>query len=155
MSETATEVDALQQEPYRRGPAYRFIWKWAVTDAAAHDGRELGGLLDGANTASPVWADTAYRSARNEKRIARAGLVSKVRFRKLPGKPMPEAKRRANAARSRPGSAIEHVFADQKHRMGLFIRTIGIGRARTKVGMANIAHNLRRYVFWETKAASA
>jgi IS5 family transposase len=134
---------------------YRFIRKWAVTDAARHDGRELGGLLDKTNTGSPVWADTAYRSAKNERRIARAGLVSKVHFRKPPGKPMPEPKRRANAARSRPRSAIEHVFADQKHRMGLFIRTIGIARARTKIGMANIAHNLRRYVFWETRGAPA
>ncbi|HSM19253.1 MAG TPA: transposase [Hyphomicrobiales bacterium] len=134
---------------------YWFIRKWAVTDAARHDGRELGGLLDGSNTASPVWADTAYRSARNEKRIARAGLVSKLHFRKPSGKPMPEAERRANATRSRPRSAIEYVFAEQKHRMGLVIRTIGIARARTKIGMANIAHNLRRYVFWEGKVVPA
>jgi IS5 family transposase len=133
---------------------YRFIRKWAVTDAARYDGRELGGLLDKSNTASSVWADTAYRSAKNEKRIAKAGLVSKVHFRKPPGKPMPEPKQRANAARSRPRSAIEHVFADQKHRMGMFIRTIGIARARTKIGVANIAHNLRRYMFWEAKVAA-
>ena len=133
---------------------YRFIRTWAVTDAARYDGRELSGLLDNSNTASSVWADTAYRSARNEKRIAKAGLVSKVHFRKPPGKPMPEPKQRANAARSGPRSSIEHVFADQKHRMGLFIRTIGIARARTKIGMANIAHNMRRYVFWETRAAA-
>lgn len=132
---------------------YRFIRTWAVTDAASHDGRELGGLLDRSNTASPVWADTAYRSQKNEKKIERVGLVSKVHFRKPPGQPMPEAKRRANAARSGPRSSIEHVFADQKHRMGLFIRTIGIARARTKIGIANIAHNLRRYVFWENRAA--
>lgn len=134
---------------------YRFIRTWAVTDAARYDGRELGGLLDNSNTASSVWADTAYRSARNEKRIAKAGLVSKVHFRKPPGKPMPEPKQRANAARSGPRSSIEHVFADQKHRMGLFVRTIGIARARTKIGMANIAHNMRRYMFWETKEAAA
>ena len=38
---------------------HRFIRKWAVTDAARYDGRELGGLLDRNNTASSVWADTA------------------------------------------------------------------------------------------------
>jgi len=132
----------------------RFIRTWAVTDAARYDGRELGGLLDKTNTASPVWADTAYRSQKNEKKIANAGLVSKVHFRKPPGKPMPEAKRRANNARSRPRSGVEHVFADQKHHMRLFIRTIGIARAKTKIGMANIAHNMRRYLFWEAKAAA-
>ena len=102
---------------------HRFIRTWSVTDAARHDGRELPGLLDRSNTGSSVWADTAYRSAKNEKRIAKAGLVSKVHFRKPPGKPMPEPKLRANAARSRERSGVEHVFADQKHRMGLFVRS--------------------------------
>jgi len=134
---------------------HRFIRTWSVSNAGRHDGRELPGLLDRRNTGAPVWADTAYRSAKNERRIARAGLVSKVHFRKPPGKPMPEPRQRANAARSRERSAIEHVFADQKHRMGLFVRTIGLVRARTKIGLANIAYNLRRYVFWEARAANA
>lgn len=133
---------------------FRFIRTWTVTDAARYDGRELGGLLDKTNTASPVWADTAYRSQKNEKKIANAGLVSKIHFRKPPGKPMPEAKKRANSARSRPRSGVEHVFADQKHHMRLFIRTIGIARAKTKIGMANITHNMRRLLFWETQAAA-
>ena len=127
---------------------------WSVTDAARYDGRELAGLLDRSNTGSSVWADTAYRSAKNEKRIARTGLVSKIHFRKPPGKPMPEPKQRANAARSRDRSGVEHVFADQKHRMGLFIRTIGIARAHTKIGLANIACNMRRLLFWETTTAA-
>jgi IS5 family transposase len=125
-----------------------------VTDAARHDGRELAGLLDRGNTGSSVWADTAYRSAKNEKRIAKAGLVSKVHFRRPPGKPMPEPKERANAARSRDRSGVEHVFAGQKHRMALFIRTIGIARARAKIGLANIACNMRRLLFWETRTAA-
>ena len=125
-----------------------------MTDAARYDGRELAELLDRSNTGSSVWADTAYRSAKNEKRIAKAGLVSKVHFRKPPGKSMPEPKQRANAARSRERSGVEHVFADQKHRMGLFVRTIGIARARAKIGLANIVCNMRRLLFWERATAA-
>jgi hypothetical protein len=33
-----------------------------------------------------VWADTAYRSQKNEKRINAAGLRSMIHFRKPPGK---------------------------------------------------------------------
>lgn len=29
-------------------------------------------------------------------------------------------------------------------RMGLFVRSVGIAKAKTKIGMANLAHNLRR-----------
>jgi hypothetical protein len=36
-----------------------FIRSFAVTDAARHDGRQLGRLLDPRNTASAVWADVA------------------------------------------------------------------------------------------------
>ena len=43
--------------------------------------------------------------------------------------------------------AVEHVFAQQKSRMGLFVRTIGMARARTKIGMANLAYNLARFVW--------
>ncbi|MEO0623157.1 MAG: IS5 family transposase [Pseudomonadota bacterium] len=134
---------------------HRLIRTWSVTDAASHDGRALPGLLDTSNTGSGVWADTAYRSRKNEKRIAAAGLVSKVHFRRAPGKPLPANRQKANAARSRVRSAIEHVFADQKHRMGLFVRTIGIARARTKIGFANLAYNLRRYLYLETATKAA
>jgi len=41
---------------------------------------------------------------------------------------------------------VEHVFAHQKGPMGLIVRTIGIARARVKIGMANLAYNLRRFV---------
>ena len=34
-----------------------------MTDAAQYEGALLPGLLDKANTASDVWADTAYRSS--------------------------------------------------------------------------------------------
>jgi transposase, IS5 family len=132
-----------------------FIRKWSVTDAARHDGRELPGLLDRGNTGSTVWADTAYRSGKNERRIAAAGLVSKIHFRKPPGRPMPLPRARANAARSRERAGIEHVFAEQKARMSLFIRTIGLARAKAKIGLANLAYNLKRLAFWERSPATA
>lgn len=67
-----------------------------------------------------------------------------VHFRKPKGRPMPEPHQRANHARSAVRSAVEHVFADQKARMGLFIRTIGLGRATVTIGIANLAYNFRR-----------
>ncbi len=36
--------------------------------------------------------------------------------------------------------------------MGLFIRTIGLARARTKIGLANLTYNMKRIVFLERKA---
>ena len=129
-----------------------FIRTWSARDAARYDGRELPGLIDPANTGSSIWADTAYRSQKNERAILRAGRVSKIHFRRSPGKPLPAQRQSANAARSKVRSAVEHVFATQKHRMGLFIRTIGIERAKAKIGLANIAFNFKRFLYWESCA---
>ena len=71
------------------------------------------------------------------------------------GARLPELIARANAKRSAIRSAVEHVFAGQKHRMGLFIRTIGIGRARIKIGMANLAYNFQRLAWLEGRGVTA
>ncbi|MGB3898014.1 MAG: IS5 family transposase [Mesorhizobium sp.] len=123
------------------------IRKWLATDAAAHEGARLReDLLDKTNTSKSVWADSAYRSAANEEFMDRNGFVSLVHRKKPKNRPMPEATRRANNRKSRVRSRVEHVFGEQKSRMGLFIRTIGIARARTKIGLANIVFNMKRLI---------
>ena len=52
-------------------------------------------------------------------------------------------------------SAIEHVFAGQKHRMKLFVRTVGLGRAKVKIGMANLAYNFQRLAWLEGRTVPA
>jgi IS5 family transposase len=83
-----------------------------------------------------VWADTAYRSAANETFLNKNGFLSHIHRKKPKGRAMPETMRRANNAKSKIRARVEHVFAEQKHRMGLFVRTIGIARATTKVGIS-------------------
>jgi len=76
----------------------------------------------------------------------RNGFVSLVHRKKPKNRPMREATRHANGRKSRVRSRVEHVFAEQKNRMGLFIRTIGIARATTKIGLANIFYNRKRLI---------
>lgn len=64
-----------------------------------------------------------------------------------------EALTRANARKSAVRSAVEHVFARQKGPMSLFIRTIGIARATTKIGLANLVYNMQRAVWLTAQAA--
>lgn len=129
------------------------IRKWTVTNAAAHDGARLKDLLDNNNTASAVWADTAYHSKKNEALMAKNGFVSQVHRKKPKGRPMPERTSKANGRKSRVRAKVEHVFAAQKHRMGLFVRTVGIQRARTKIGLANLAYNMQRLVWLDARSA--
>ena len=67
---------------------------------------------------------------------------------------MPINVSRANGAKSKVRAAVEHVFARQKGPMGLVVRTIGIARATMKIGLANIAYNMRRAA-WLTAQRAA
>jgi IS5 family transposase len=132
-----------------------FIRGFNVTGASAYDGAQLGNVLDRNNTGSTVWADTACRSRKNEAWLEKNGYRSDIHHKKPKGRPMREATARANGRRSRIRAFVEHVFAQQKSRMGLFVRTIGIARARTKIGMANLAYNLTRFVWHQGRTAPA
>jgi len=134
---------------------FGLIRRWAATDAAAYEGARLReGLLDKTNTAGAVWADTAYRSKANEEFMAKNGFISRIHRKKPKGRPMPDITRRANALKSKVRSHVEHVFAVQKDRMDLFIRTIGIARATTKIALANLVYNMKRLLFLRRYAAA-
>ena len=132
---------------------YGFIREAAATSASAADGRMLRHLATTDNTSSEVWADSAYRSRTNEKWLASKMLASRIHRRKPSGEPMPAATASANARKSSIRARIEHVFAHQKNRFGLFIRTIGIARAEAKLTLANLAYDFDRLVFHERRAA--
>jgi len=130
---------------------FGFIRQAAVTSAAHPDGRMLGRLVTTDNTSSDVWADTAYRSKANEAMLAKRMLRSQIHRKKPRGKVMPQATGRANAKKSTIRARVEHVFAHQKQRFGLFIRTIGLARAEAKMTLANLAYNFDRLVFHERR----
>lgn len=132
---------------------FGFIRKCKVTDGARFDGRMLRDVVTSDNTASDVWADTAYRSQANEAWLKRQSRVSRIHRKKPRGKPMPDHVRRGNATKSKIRARVEHVFARQKDQMGLFIRTIGLKRAEAKITLANLAYNMHRLVFHERRAS--
>ena len=130
------------------------IRTWTATHAARHDGAQLPNLISKANMASAVWADTAYRSKSNEQHLAESGLRSQIHRKKPAGRPMAKNVARANNARSKVRAGVEHVFACQKGPMALVVRTIGLARATVKIGLANLAYNMRRAV-WLTSQRQA
>ena len=139
------------------------IRRGLVTDAAAHDGaRRREGLIDPNNTASGVWADSAYRSEANEHFLGGLGKVSHIHRKKPKGKPMPRRTARANAAKSAVRAHVEHpsgtprfAHAHQKGVMGLVIRTIGRARAEAAVTLSNMAYNMKRWCWLDRRTASA
>lgn len=124
---------------------YKLIRRYHVTDAALHDSQAVDELLMRANTASGVWADAAYRSEEIEAKLRARGFSSRVHRKGKRGKPLTEQAKKSNRTKSSVRVRVEHVFGAQTNDMGgTLVRTIGLARAKAKIGMKNLAYNIRR-----------
>ena len=112
-------------------------------------------MLDRANTASEVWADTAYRSAKNEAMLSRRGFVSRIHRKKPKGKPMPERTRIANARKSKVRIRRRACLRASEGADGPRRANDRPARARVKIGLANLAYNMRRFVWLHERGAPA
>jgi transposase, IS5 family len=134
---------------------HKLIRCYEVTDAAVHDSQPLDALLDQGNTSTDVFADSAYRSAETEAKLEAAGFNSRIHRRAARNHPLSDAQARANRAKSRIRARVEHVFgAQQTAPGGRIVRTIGIVRARAKIGLQNLVYNIRRLVTLERLATA-
>jgi IS5 family transposase len=78
-------------------------------------------------------------------------LQSRIHRRAARNRPLSERQKSANTARSRVRARVEHVFGHQQNSMGgKIVRTIGIARARFKIGMMNLGYNIRRLLQLES-----
>ena len=118
-----------------------------MTDAAVHDSQVFEELLGSDNTASGVWADSAYRSEAIEEKIKKRDLTSRIHRKGYRNRPLCEWEKAGNRSRSRFRARVEHVFGSQGNDMGgTLVRSIGLVRARVRIGLKNLAYNMRRLV---------
>ena len=134
---------------------HKLIRRYQVTDAAVHDSQPLDALLTKGNTSTDVFADSAYRSAEIEATLKAGGFKSRIHRRGRRNHPLSDAQMRANRAKSAIRARVEHVFGSQQNAVGgRIVRTIGIVRARAKIGLQNFAYNIRRLVTLDRMAAA-
>ena len=103
--------------------------------------RFLGsGLEDKVPDAKTVWL---YRE-----QLAQAGVIEAL-FEDFDG----YLEKRSNKTRSQVRARVEHVFGAQSNDMsGTLVRSIGLVRAKARIGLKNPAHNMRRLVQLERLA---
>ena len=127
---------------------HKLIRQYTVTDAAVHDSQVLERSaacprrLDG-----DVWADSAYRSEEIEAQLKARHLRSKIHRKGYRNKPLTAQQQAHNRCRSRIRARVEHVFGHQVTAMGgKLIRTVGLVRARLKIGLKNLTYNFQRFL---------
>ena len=134
---------------------HKLIRRYKVTDASVHDSQVLDDVLDGDNTASEVWADSAYRSAEIERKLDERGLKSRIHRKAQRNRPLRKREQQGNRTRSKVRARVEHVFGAQVNDMGgTLVRSIGIARAKARIGLKNLAYNMRRAVQLERLASA-
>jgi len=101
-----------------------------------------------------VYADSAYRSKQTEIDLARSGYQSHVHERPYRNTPLTESQKSANHERSKIRVRVEHVFGSQLQLAGdLLVRTIGLARAKTAIGLRNLGYNLNRLGYLKSALA--
>ena len=134
---------------------HKLVRRYHVTDASVHDSQVIEAILDANNTASDVWADSAYRSAEIEEMLAGKGLTSRIHRKGRRNKPLTKQEEQGNNTRSKVRVRVEHVFGSQSNDMGgTLVRSIGIVRAQARIGLKNLTYNMRRLVQLERLAVA-
>jgi IS5 family transposase len=125
----------------------KLIKAYEVTDASVHDSQMLTPLIDKTDKDTDLHADSAYRSAKIEKTLAKRGVRSKIHEKANRNQPLTKTQMRSNRAKSRIRARVEHVFAHITNSMrGFRIRSIGMQRACGIVGLINLTYNIVRSV---------
>jgi len=125
---------------------HKLVRKYDVTDAAIHDSNVFENLLDTKNSSRDVWADSAYRSQEKLDELENRNFREHIQRKGCRNKKLTQRELKGNHTRSKVRSRVEHIFGVQAQRAGnLILRTIGIARAKAKIGLRNLAYNIDRY----------
>jgi len=126
----------------------KLIKNYEVTDATVHDSQVLPTLIEGTDADTELHADSAYRSTQIEETLQKRGVRSKIHEKGNRNQPLTKTQMRSNRAKSRIRARVEHVFAHITNCMnGFRIRSIGIRRARSSIGLINLTYNIVRSVY--------
>ncbi|MCJ8333138.1 MAG: transposase, partial [Epibacterium sp.] len=124
---------------------HKLVRRYHVSDAALHDSQAVDHLLMQGNTSAGVWANPACCSEEVEAKLRVRGLKSRIHSKGTRGKLLSAQGKASNRTKSTVRARIEYVFGAQTNNMGgTLVRTVGMARAEAKIGMKNLAYNMRR-----------
>lgn len=130
---------------------YKFIRKYEITDASVHDSQVIANLLDGENEGDELWADSAYFAEKIDMILNLIGFDVKIHERAFKNKPLTEKQKENNTEKSKIRARVEHVFGCWVMSMGgKLLRSIGIDRAKTNLGLKNLVYNMKRFICLES-----
>jgi len=124
----------------------KLIKKYEVTDASVHDSQPLKDVLEESDKGQDIYGDSAYTGQKQEETISKYQMNNLVNEKGYRNTPLTEEQKEDNRKKSKTRARIEHAFGFMEQSMnGLFVRSIGIKRAKGIIGLINFTYNLFRY----------
>jgi len=124
----------------------KFIDKYKVTDASVHDSQPLDDLLTEKDKGQNLHADSAYTGEDQEKVVNKYEMNNCVNEKGYRNKPLTDEQKKQNKEKSKTRARVEHVFGFMEQSMnGLVVKSVGIARASSIIGLINLTYNLFRY----------
>ncbi len=126
----------------------KFITGYEVTDASVHDSQPMPDLLKVEDEGQPVYADSAYVGEDlNIKLVADKKVKPVIIEKGYRSNPLTEEQKASNKEKSKVRVRVEHIFGFIENSMnGSTIKTIGIKRAKSLIGLMNLTYNIFRKV---------
>jgi len=125
----------------------KIILDYEVTDASVHDSQPVAELLDKEDKGKELYADSAYSGEPIKEELEKKKIKDKIHEKGYRNKPLTEKQKANNNRKSKIRVRVEHVFGFMTNSMkGMYIRTIGIERAKMKIGLMNLVYNVFRYI---------
>ena len=125
----------------------KLIDTYTVTDASVHDSQETEPLLSEQDKGQSLHADSAYSGEAVEATVEKHEMKNHIHEKGYRNHPLTEVQKENNKTKSRTRARVEHVFGFIENSMnGSFIRSIGIKRATTMIGLMNLTYNMFRAI---------
>jgi len=114
-----------------------------------HDSKVIADICDEQDEV--IYADSAYVGEKLElelKEKCGEDVVLKISEKGYKNRPLTDNQKESNREKSRIRSRVEHVFGYMTMSMGgIFIRSIGMKRAKAGIARRNLAYNMKRFAF--------
>ena len=124
----------------------KLVHRYVVTSASTHDSQTLEELMTASDAHHELYADSAYSGGPIKEILKENNIRNRIHEKGYRGSPLTEKQKARNKIKSKTRVRIEHVFGCIVNSFkGNFIRTIGIERAGTVIGMTNLTYNMVRY----------
>lgn len=122
----------------------KIVPAYDTTSANVHDSNKVTDLITDEDKGKVLYLDAGYVGKDNE--IRQRGMTPVICEKGYRNHPLTETQKANNREKSGVRSRVEHVFGFMEQNMnGLFVRTVGIVRAKANTALTSLVYNVCRF----------